>query len=342
MVRQSVQLVAASLLISIASSQRVISLAGNEWTVSNAALNISVPGSLPSQAHLDLYANQIITDPYYGLNDFDLRWVAWANWTYTSAPISGLSSNAGSTWLLFNGLDTFTSIEFRGQHVASTNNQFRQYFFDVSTILSNCGGNPVLSINFGSAPTITEQIANEPGQETWPPGYEELYEFENRQFMRKEQSDFGWDWGPGFAPAGPWQPAWVVQLGSSEVHVRNMLIDIYRLGQLNNLLPDQSQPWVVNASVDYFGSLPSGASLSYKLTDINNHTVSSGALTNVTSTDSTVTGMTIIPNGLVDLWWPVNMGPQTLYYMTTDLVDASNKILASVRQAIGIPYHRVE
>lgn len=186
---------AVSGIASVVLAQKVIDLSGPDWTVSNDALNVSVPGHLPSQAHLDLYAAQVVGDPYYGLNDFNLRWIAWANWTYTSSPIANLDPNATLTWLLFNGLDTFTSISFCDQHVASTNNQFRQYFFDVSNILTNCSGDPVLSINFGSAPNIVNDIANEPGQETWPYGVEIVYEFPNRQFMRKEQSDFGWDWG---------------------------------------------------------------------------------------------------------------------------------------------------
>jgi hypothetical protein len=68
----------------------VIDLSNVNWTVSCSALNISVPGSMPSQVHLDLYDAGVIGDPYYGLNDFNLRWVAWNNWTYTSGPISGL------------------------------------------------------------------------------------------------------------------------------------------------------------------------------------------------------------------------------------------------------------
>ena len=32
---------------------------------------------------------------YYGLNDFDLRWVAESNWTY-KALISGLFATSGS------------------------------------------------------------------------------------------------------------------------------------------------------------------------------------------------------------------------------------------------------
>ena len=45
------------------AAQTVINLSGNDWTVQNENLNISVPGSLPSQAHLDLYNAQVIGNP---------------------------------------------------------------------------------------------------------------------------------------------------------------------------------------------------------------------------------------------------------------------------------------
>lgn len=177
----------AALLLPYAASQNVVSLEGNGWTLSNNALNISVPANLPSQAHLDLYANQVIGDPYYGLNDFNLRWVAWSNWTYTSDPVSLNNSNSTATWLLFNGLDTFASIAFCGQHVASTDNQFRQYWFDVSNIANACTNatDQILSINFGSAPLIANEIAAQPGQETWPTLVQQVFEFPNRWFIRK-------------------------------------------------------------------------------------------------------------------------------------------------------------
>lgn len=292
---------------------------------------------LPSYAQLDLYDNGMIGDPLYGRNNYNLRFIIWQNWTYTSAPIPDLSSNASSTWLLFNGLDTFTSISFCGHHVASTNNQFRQYWFDVSSFLRDCKPeDQVVKINFGSAANIADEIANQPGQETWPDDVMQLYQFPNRWFVRKEQSDFGWDWGPAFVPAGPWQPAWVVQLDQEEIQIRNSLIDIYRQGQLNNLPPDQTQPWVVNASLDYFGSVPSSASMKYTLMNIDNtSTIASGDLSNVSISASAVTGSTIIPSDSVDLWWPVKMGSQTLYYMTIDLMSANNQKLASVTKRVG-------
>ncbi|KAI5369123.1 putative glycoside hydrolase, family 2, immunoglobulin-like beta-sandwich, beta-mannosidase [Septoria linicola] len=320
-----------------ASAQRVVSLAGCDWTISNSGLNISLPAKLPSYAQLDLYDNQVIGDPLYGRNNFNLRFIVWQNWTYTSAPISGLSTNSSSTWLLFNGLDTFTSISFCGQHVASTNNQFRQYWFDVSSLVSGCEqDDQVVEINFGSAANIADEIANQPGQETWADGIMQLYQFPNRWFVRKEQSDFGWDWGPAFVPAGPWQPAWIVQLEEEEVQVRNSLVDIYRQGQLNNLPPDQTQPWVVNASLDYFGSVPSSASLRYTLTSLDNKTViASGDLANVSVTDASVTGSIALTNEDIDLWWPVGMGAQNLYYINIDLVSFRNNTLAAISKRVG-------
>ena len=183
---------AAFSLLSIAAAQTILDLSTVSWTVSDPGNNVTVPGHLPSQAYLDLLAANVISEPYLGLNDFDQRWVAESNWTYTSAPLPGLyvghaestnqipllngypSSSAADTpgagasaiWLVFQGLDTFTTISLCNQTVASTNNQFRQYFFEVSDLLTSCQGDAVLSINFGSAPLIVDAIAAQPGQES--------------------------------------------------------------------------------------------------------------------------------------------------------------------------------
>lgn len=199
----------------------------------------------------------------------------------------------------------------------------------------------MISINFGSAPTIADQIAAEPGQETWPYGVEIIYEFPNRQFIRKEQSDFGWDWGPAFAPAGIWQPAYVVQLASSpsaspEIYVRNSDFDISRVGQMNNIPPDQSAPWLLNASLDVLGTVPQGTALNYSIADSKtNQTVSSGSLTNLTSSGSTITGTVVLDPSLYELWWPHGLGAQNLYNLTVSVVDSNNNTLASINRRTG-------
>ncbi|TKA81107.1 hypothetical protein B0A49_00402 [Cryomyces minteri] len=232
----SAVLAAASTTAPVAS-KKVMTLSGTAWTVTSPNFtDISIPGSLPSQAHLDLYKAQVIGDPHHGLKNFNLRWIAESNWTYTSAPMSGLALDATSTWLLFNGLDIFTR-------------------------------NPVLSINFGRAPNIANMIAGEPGQETWPVGVEIPYEFLNRQF--------------------------ILGIGATDAAMR------------------------------------------YALTDIANKTVTSGSLGNINTTNSTNTGSTTIPDGTVELWWSNGLGPQTLYYLTLEVVDSKNSSIAAINKRLG-------
>lgn len=188
---------------------------------------------------------------------------------------------------------------------------------------------------------IADRIAAQPGQETWPLGVEIVYEFPNRQFIRKEQSDFGWDWGPAFAPAGVWQPAYVVQLASSpnassDIYIRNSDFDISRVGQLNNIPPDQSAPWLFNASLDVLDTLPLDAALYYAIFNpLTNETVSSGPMANLTSSNSTITGTVILDPSMYDLWWPHGLGAQNLYNITVSIVDSSNKVLASENKRTG-------
>ena len=166
----------------------------------------------------------------------------------------------------------------------------------------------------------------------WPFGVEQQFEFGNRQFMRKEQSDFGWDWGPAFAPAGPWLPAYCIQLEHSAVHVRNVLIDVYRLGQRNNRIPDQNRPWVLNASIDYIGELAEPSSLSYVLQDSSNKTIHKGGLQNVKTSLGSISGDVEIPDGSVDLWWPTSLGPQNLYHVTIEIASDDGRLVSTQRR----------
>ena len=151
--------------------------------------------------------------------------------------------------------------------------------------------------------------------------------------MRKQQSDFGWDWGPAFAPAGPWQPAYVIQLAPSQLYVRNTLVDIYRYGQVNNVPPSNFNPWVVNASLDYIGSLPEGASLTYQLADSSGVVRLSGDMENTTTIDGAITAQISIPDdGTVQTWWPVGLGPQILYNLTVTIAHSSQPIGSSHRR----------
>lgn len=73
--------------------------------------------------------------------------------------IGSRSKQSGTaTWLVFDGLDTYATVKFCDHIVGTPDNQFRQWFYDVSSILANCKSDPVLSINFGSVPRIINAI----------------------------------------------------------------------------------------------------------------------------------------------------------------------------------------
>lgn len=125
--------------------------------------------------------------------------------------------------------------------------------------------------------------------------------------MRKEQSDFGWDWGPAFSPAGPWLPGYTVQFdGEFEMHAINTNLDVYRLGQRNNIIPDQTQPWVINFTVDYVGTLPSNIPVVTVLengegySNRNEHKIR-------TLGGRTFTGLIELPDLKGFSWWPHGM-----------------------------------
>jgi beta-mannosidase len=93
------------------ASQSLISLDGNDWTLSNPSKAITVPATIPGQVHLDLQRAKVIGDPYFGIllpsnqsqgrsrithsddlsagsNGYNLQWVANDTWVYSSPPLS--------------------------------------------------------------------------------------------------------------------------------------------------------------------------------------------------------------------------------------------------------------
>jgi len=63
MAKLKYEILTGLLFATVILSKKVIDLSRHDWTLENLPLNISVPGSVPSQVHLDLYAAQVIGDP---------------------------------------------------------------------------------------------------------------------------------------------------------------------------------------------------------------------------------------------------------------------------------------
>ncbi|KZT04091.1 uncharacterized protein LAESUDRAFT_621951, partial [Laetiporus sulphureus 93-53] len=62
----------------------VFSLSDLRWTLRSGNGSIVIPGSVPSQAHLDLLQARVITEPLLEIHEYMQRWIVNDSWTYTA------------------------------------------------------------------------------------------------------------------------------------------------------------------------------------------------------------------------------------------------------------------
>ncbi|KAH9465609.1 hypothetical protein MJO28_007381 [Puccinia striiformis f. sp. tritici] len=206
-----------------------LSLSSFEWSLANANRSIVVPTPFLNQPHLALIKAGIIDDPNIGLNEGTTRWVgeeeAWTWETKIKVDADGKWADVERFYLVFNGLDTFCEIKLNGKLIGSTDNAFRSWVFDATQVVKPSLNKTVpLSLRFASAYATASKLAHEPGN-MWFPNKSadkkhsttlQPFEYSYRNWARKQQSDFGWDWGPAYLPSGPVQPAYLIGLSAPD------------------------------------------------------------------------------------------------------------------------------
>ncbi|MEU9632490.1 glycoside hydrolase family 2 protein [Streptomyces luteogriseus] len=150
-----------------------------------------IPATVPGCVHTDLMAAGVIPDPFLGLGETEVAWVARRDWTY-EREIGGPSGQE-QTDLVFDGLDTVAEISLDGRPLGTVRNMHRSYRFDVTGLSGR------LSVRFLSAYAEAEAVRGRVGER--PAAYAEPY-----QYLRKMACSFGWDWGPTLVTAGIWRP----------------------------------------------------------------------------------------------------------------------------------------
>lgn len=320
---------------------RSFSLSDLDWTLKNENGTIVIPGKVPSQAHLDLLEAGIITEPLLEINDFTQRWVWFDNWTYTAdvTPfLSTLEKEPQDTILLFYGLDTVANITLGGHPVAWTNNQFRQYTFNVTDIISSLTSdgefveehrgptNKNLTIALESAYWYGLNVSSRPDTEFLV----DSGDFEVpwvRQWIRKIASDFGWDWGPAFVPSGIHKPAYFISLPAAErdatpaLFLEESSIEIHKKGQVPSIEPDPSADWVVNVTLGLRSTANVTPTMKISVPELG-LTSSPIPLKPIWGNQDSaefVSGTLTVPNGVPELWYPHNLGTPKRYNITVEV-----------------------
>ena len=273
------------------------SLAG-AWEFRQVGTEEWLPASVPGGVHTDLLALGRIPDPFVGDNEKRVQWVAEADWEYRSqfgaAPELFRQAHI---WLVCEGLDTLATVSLNGRELGRAENMFRQYRWDVKTILK-AGENDLLIAFDSPVRFAAEQqaIRRMPGVSQAIPG---------GPYVRKAPCQFGWDWGPQLPPIGVWKD---IRLeGYQGARIAEVRLSQQHAG---------SQVTVeASVTVQIWEEAPRSAVMRLVAPDGSVFETSEAVAAGNEST---------LRVGIPDpqIWWPNGYGPQPLYRAIVELYQA--------------------
>uniref|UniRef100_A0A8C9VF12 beta-mannosidase n=1 Tax=Scleropages formosus TaxID=113540 RepID=A0A8C9VF12_SCLFO len=173
-----------------------------KWALRNSNGSLRMSARVPGCVHTALRENALIQDPYYRFNDRAYRWIALDNWTYA---VTFSVPPEISVRLVFDGVDTVSTVSVNDAVVGTTDNMFRRYDFDVSRALKGDGN--VLTVSLASAVEYAARRSRAHRSYKVPPECPPAVQKGecHVNFIRKAQSSFSWDWGPSFPTLGIWR-----------------------------------------------------------------------------------------------------------------------------------------
>jgi beta-mannosidase len=178
---------------------RLLSLADAGWQFRDATRRSAWrPAVVPGCVHRDLWRLHLIPDPFWGANEADVQWIEERDWEYRTRFTVPAELRAQEVLeLVADGLDTVATVRLNGREIARTDNMFTGYRWEVKPHLRP--GRNELLIRFQSAMEYirTHRAEHQPREINDPIG--------GCTRLRKQQCQFGWDWGPRLVTAGLWR-----------------------------------------------------------------------------------------------------------------------------------------
>ena len=171
----------------------MLDLAGS-WTLVDDTGAWRCDMALPGDTISALHAAGLIADPYFGRNEYDLRWICARDWTASRS----FELDQTDQVLCLSMLDTVAEVSVNGQLVLAAANMFRSYRVDLSAVLRT--GSNDIAIRFLSPQR--EAAARQAAQPYFVPFSANNTPIPNGNMLRKPSCDFGWDWNIALAPSG--------------------------------------------------------------------------------------------------------------------------------------------
>ncbi|MDI9478329.1 MAG: hypothetical protein QM345_06240, partial [Bacillota bacterium] len=292
----------------------VFSLNG-QWLLSKKGNSEKIVANVPGTVHTDLMAAENIADPFYRDNEKDLMWIGETDWEYRRQfTVDREILEYERIILKCHGLDTMATIIVNGRQVGTANNMYRIWEYDLKSVLQE-GENSII-IQFPAVMPYLRDRDEEFYLPAWGVGE---YKVNSGGWIRKQPSNFGWDWGPMLVTCGIW---------------RDIEIIAYNKGRISefNILQDHSKEGLVILDVESRIESTGGHNLK-------------GKLELELAGEILVEEEGVFQDGLAEfqlkvedpqLWWPKGMGDQPLYTVRLSLFDEEGHELDRQSKRIGL------
>ncbi|MDR7188953.1 beta-mannosidase [Microbacterium sp. BE35] len=280
------------------------------WTLRAAAgpapagFDSAVAATVPGCVHTDLLAAGLIPDPFLDDNESALAWIGLVDWTYATT-FAWTPDDADRTDLVFEGLDTVTTIRLNGREIGATANQHRSYRFDVRGLLVE--GDNELVVAFRSPIKYANEQSVALGVRP------RAYALPN-DAIRKSACSYGWDWGIATYTSGIVKPVGLESWSFA------------RLAETRVVATPSGDGGTITVDVELERSRHDPVIVTVRAGGVE----TSGSLAG-DDTSATVA----LSLAEVERWWPVGYGAQPLYDVEVELAAADGTVLDHAVRRVG-------
>ena len=199
----------------------MLNLAG-EWSLCQDSGENAVAFTLPGDGIDALFQAGSIPDPYFGRNEYGLRWICDRTWVAKRSFVTDRTDLV----LVASMLDTLVTVAVNGTVVLTSDNMFLSHRVDLSSVLVK--GRNDITLTFGNVPA--EAKRRQDAYRYFLPFSANNTPIHNGNLIRKPACDFGWDWNIALATFGvygdlylePVAPARIDHLVITQTHTAGL------------------------------------------------------------------------------------------------------------------------
>ena len=276
-----------------------------------------IPCSAPGDTYLALHQAGRLPHPMADENESACSWVRDREWWWRTSFSCDAAAANERVLLTFEGLDTYATVWLDGEQVASSRNMFTPLTLDISKYLET-GKTHILLLKF-TPPSLNAPQKSMP---IWP-FISDPIKASKRNYHRKAQFGWGWDWGPDLPTVGIWKP---VQLQRQRVAaIKDVHFTTLEIGPVARV--------DVALTVDAFAhTSDSPLSATIRMLAPSGECAASTSLPLIAGLATSHVILEIINP---QLWWTPELGAASLYTLEVELHDGKQALDSSAQQ-VGI------